>query len=111
MILRTLVSFVAAIGLTLLALPIALWALRAADPTPIPGIRVDGDALESANPRSELAARADRLLSGRLVVDIDGRRFETDRAELGVRVDLDAMEREVRAVGHRGNPIADLRDW
>jgi hypothetical protein len=102
--------------LRLLLLGVALLLLGAAvvtlDKRTLPGLRVAGVAMQrTQDPLPLLRARAKAW--GETKVRLITRPHVTTatRAELGAKLDADAMAARMLALGHSGNPLIDLWTW
>jgi len=95
--------------LLLAATPLVAWAgVLLTDRIP-DGLRVASEPLHpGADLREQLEARAERWGRHDVALDTGEVLRNPSRAELGVRVDVDAMVRRVNAYGRTGNPLRDL---
>lgn len=75
------------------------------------GVRVAGVPLDANEPRAQLERRAEAWGARPVQIEVDGAIRRRTRTELGARVDVPEMERELRAIGHSHEPFSDARDF
>lgn len=93
----------------LLAGSFGCWAWLQLDPRTLPGVRVAGVPLgRSAQPERELERRARVWMAASMDIRTGPHLTRATRAELGARLEVDAVARRIRALGRSGNPLLDL---
>lgn len=88
------------------------WSLR--DPRSVPGVTIAGapfGKLERTEAEQRFLALAETDLQRTVIVKVADHRVEVRRAELGVRVESEPVLAALFALGHSGDPAADLTDW
>jgi vancomycin resistance protein YoaR len=97
------------IGLTVLAVPLVPWGAFLAQRATPTGLRVAGEPVAStASPAFALGPRADAWLDEDVRVDLGAERSWHSRRELGVTIDLDALEARALGLGRSGDPLRDV---
>jgi murein DD-endopeptidase MepM/ murein hydrolase activator NlpD len=102
--------------LRLLLLSVALVLLGAAlvtlDKRSLPGLKVGGVPLpQTTDPLPVLRAQAEAWGKTQVRLVTKPHLTKVTRAELGGKLDADAMAARVKLVGHSGNPLSDLWTW
>ena len=75
-----------------------------------PGLRVGITPVRADDVSAQLDALGARWLAREVHVDVGPRLEAAPRSELGARLDIEAMERRVRAFAHSGDPGRDVAD-
>jgi murein DD-endopeptidase MepM/ murein hydrolase activator NlpD len=87
-------------------------AILTLDKRSLPGLRVAGVPLpRTSDPLPLLRARADAWGQTKVRLITKPHLTTATRAELGAKLDAEAMAARVLAVGHSGNPLHDILAW
>jgi hypothetical protein len=110
--LYTLQRWLLRLGLVALALVLLGVALIMLDERTLPGLRIAGVALErTSDPLPSLRARAEAWEETKVRLVTRPHLTTATRKELGATLDAEAMAARALALGHSGNPLADLWTW
>jgi len=96
-------------GSLIAAFPAGVWGFVQLDDRTLGGVRVEGIQVPAGDdPAAAVSEIAQAWLDEEVTVQVENDVLTATRGELGVRVDVDATVRRVRAAGHSGDVISDL---
>jgi len=92
--------------------PVVAWHRVSSDPRTLDGLRVEGRAFPpTRDPEVVVRDRADAWLDAELAVHVDEVHVRRTRRQLGARIDVDPLVRELSRLGHQGSLVDDLDAW
>lgn len=77
------------------------------------GVSVNGKDLsgtDMGNLRAELESIGQELSQGKVILSIDGNNVETTLENLGIGIDLETTENEIKQIGKKGNIVARYKE-
>ena len=99
--------------LWLSSLPVTTVA-KAKESNQVPqGVSVNGKDLSGTdigNLRAELESIVHNLSQGKIILSIDGNKVETSLENLGIGIDLETTENEIKGIGKKGNIVVRYKE-
>ena len=77
------------------------------------GVSVNGKDLsgtDMGNLRAELESISQELSQGKIILSIDGNKVEMSLEDLGIGMDLETTENEIKEIGKKGNIVARYKE-